>query len=133
MGLEISAECPEARPPTRQECERRRGQPEEIGRLRGELSRLEPQLRRLSDHYALLGSATRIKILALLEGSGELCVCDLASVLGMTPAAVSQHLSRLRSGGLVRARRDGMTIYYRRTELAGSPPATTGLGVGEGR
>jgi len=31
----------------------------------------------------------------------------------MTPAAVSQHLSRLRSGNLVRSRRDGMTIYYR--------------------
>jgi len=34
-------------------------------------------------------------------------------VLEMSPAAVSQHLSRLRSGRLVRSRRDGMTIYYR--------------------
>jgi len=34
-------------------------------------------------------------------------------VLDMTPAAVSQHLGRLRGGGLVEGRRDGMTTYYR--------------------
>jgi DNA-binding transcriptional ArsR family regulator len=34
----------------------------------------------------------------------------------MTPAAVSQHLSRLRSGRIVGSRRDGMTIYYRLTD-----------------
>jgi len=133
MSIEINADPPDPRPPTREECERRRGATGEIRRLREEIARLEPRLRRLSGHYALLGSETRIKILALLEGTVELCVCDLASVLEMTPAAISQHLSRLKSGGLVRARRDGMTIYYRRTELAGTPPATTGLGVGEGR
>ena len=49
----------------------------------------------------------------LLGDTGELCVCDLATVLEMTPAAVSQHLSRLRSGRMVVSRRDGMTIYYR--------------------
>jgi DNA-binding transcriptional ArsR family regulator len=43
-------------------------------------------------------------------------VCDLASVLEMTPAAVSQHLSRLKNGRLVECRRDGMTIYYRVAE-----------------
>ncbi len=52
----------------------------------------------------------------LLGETGELCVCDLATVLEMTPAAVSQHLSRLRSGRMVGSRRDGMTIYYRLTE-----------------
>lgn len=43
-------------------------------------------------------------------------------MLEMTPAAVSQHLSRLRSGRLVRSRRDGMTIYY---SLAGPVDAAT--------
>jgi len=51
-------------------------------------------------------------------------VCDLATVLEMTPAAVSQHLSRLRSGNLVQSRRDGMTIYYR---LADGSPWPEGL------
>jgi len=70
----------------------------------------------MADHYSLLAGETRLKIITLLTESGELCVCDLASVLEMTPAAVSQHLSRLRSGRLVQSRRDGMTIYYRMTE-----------------
>lgn len=70
----------------------------------------------MADHYSLLAGETRLKIITLLSVSGELCVCDLASVLEMTPAAVSQHLSRLRSGRLVQSRRDGMTIYYRMTK-----------------
>ncbi len=70
-------------------------------------------LRSAAAHYALLAGETRLKILALLRHAGELCVCDLATVLDMTPAAVSQHLSRLRGGGLVEARRAGMTTYYR--------------------
>jgi DNA-binding transcriptional ArsR family regulator len=76
----------------------------------------------MAEHYALLAGETRLKIISLLGDSGELCVCDLASVLEMTPAAVSQHLSRLRSGRLVQSRRDGMTIYYRLTEGTGGLP-----------
>jgi DNA-binding transcriptional ArsR family regulator len=85
----------------------------EIAALRAALSRHRRPLQRMAQHYALLGGETRLKILALLEKAGELCVCDLAAVLEMSPAAVSQHLSRLRSGRLVRSRRDGMTVYYR--------------------
>jgi len=73
-------------------------------------------LRNLSEHFSLLAGESRLKILSLLECAGELCVCDLASILKMTPAAVSQHLSRLRRGGLVVSRRQGMTIYYNRSE-----------------
>jgi DNA-binding transcriptional ArsR family regulator len=84
--------------------------------LREALASRRRPLQRLAQHYALLGGETRLKILALLESVGELCVCDLATVLEMTPAAVSQHLSRLRAGSLVSSRRDGMTIYYRLSE-----------------
>jgi DNA-binding transcriptional ArsR family regulator len=77
----------------------------------------------MADHYALLAGETRLKIITLLTDGGELCVCDLASVLEMTPAAVSQHLSRLRTGRLVQSRRDGMTIYYRLAEGIGGLPA----------
>ncbi len=89
--------------------------PEMLRRLREELDRREPLFRDLAGQHALLASDTRLKILSLLRCVGELCVCDLATILRMTPAAVSQHLSRLRGGGLVRSRRDGMTIYYRTT------------------
>ena len=81
--------------------------------LRARLAVQARKLRIASDHYALLAGETRLKIMVLLHETSELCVCDLATILEMTPAAVSQHLSRLRSGRLVRSRRDGMTIYYR--------------------
>ena len=86
---------------------------EDLLALRTRLADLARNLRIASDHYALLAGETRLKILVLLEETPELCVCDLATILEMTPAAVSQHLGRLRSGRLVQSRRDGMTIYYR--------------------
>jgi DNA-binding transcriptional ArsR family regulator len=98
----------------------------QLAALRRALAQRRRSLQRLAQHYALLGGETRLKILALLGRAGELCVCDLATVLEMTPAAVSQHLSRLRSGGLVQSRRDGMTIYYR---LADGSPWPDGLPV----
>jgi DNA-binding transcriptional ArsR family regulator len=90
--------------------------PEELRALRERLAVHSTRLRRTSEHFALLAGETRLKILHLLGDCGELCVCDLATILEMTPAAVSQHLSRLRSGRLVGSRRDGMTIYYRLTD-----------------
>lgn len=95
--------------------------PEELQRLRGCLSVQGELLRRLASHYSLLAGESRLKILALLEYEGELCVCDLAAVLEMTPAAVSQHLSRLRAGNLVVSRRDGMTVFYRRSDTGNAP------------
>jgi DNA-binding transcriptional ArsR family regulator len=89
--------------------------------LRRDLARNRAALQRTAEHFALLGGETRLKILAVLGRSGELCVCDLATVLELTPAAVSQHLSRLRSGKLVESRRDGMTIYYRVSENVSWP------------
>jgi DNA-binding transcriptional ArsR family regulator len=85
-----------------------------LAELKKRLHANEHTLRRIASQYALLAGETRLKILALLECAGELCVCDLAEVLSMTPAAVSQHLSRLRSEGMVVNRRDGMTVFYRR-------------------
>jgi DNA-binding transcriptional ArsR family regulator len=90
--------------------------PDELCSLRKELAAHATRLRRTSDHFALLAGETRLKIMHLLGETGELCVCDLATILEMTPAAVSQHLSRLRSGRMVGSRRDGMTIYYRLTD-----------------
>ena len=98
--------------------------PARLVALRDALARHRRPLQAMAQHYALLGGETRLKILALLEHAGELCVCDLARVLEMTPAAVSQHLSRLRSGSLVSSRRDGMTIYYRLSEHASETVVT---------
>ena len=101
--------------------------PKELLVLRGRLVAEAQQLRVASEHYALLAGETRLKILVLLDETGELCVCDLATILEMTPAAVSQHLSRLRSGRLVRSRRDGMTVYYQLADDAGLNSLVPGL------
>jgi DNA-binding transcriptional ArsR family regulator len=107
---------------TEPECVSPERSPAELVDLRKRLAEKAKPIRRLADHYSLLAGETRLKIITLLSCNGELCVCDLASILEMTPAAVSQHLSRLRSGRLVQSRRDGMTIYYRVTEGADGLP-----------
>ena len=59
----------------------------------------------------LLGDETRLRVIcALLEG--EHPVNELAELVGAQPAAVSQHLAKLRLARLVRSRRDGTRIYY---------------------
>ncbi|MBR0464080.1 MAG: helix-turn-helix transcriptional regulator, partial [Clostridia bacterium] len=65
----------------------------------------------LAELFKVFGDTTRMKILyALFEQ--ELCVNDLASVLGMTASAVSHQLRILKSCKLVRFRKDGKTVFY---------------------
>ena len=59
------------------------------------------------------GNDTRVRILYLLWRRGEVRVNDLAQILELTTPAISQQLKKLRNAGLVRARRDAQTIYYR--------------------
>ncbi len=65
----------------------------------------------LAEFYKVFGDATRIKILCALF-QGELCVCGLAEVVGMTQSAVSHQLRVLKQMKLVKNRREGKTIYY---------------------
>ena len=65
----------------------------------------------LAELFKLLGDTTRIKILyALLES--ELCVCDIAQLLGLTQSAISHQLRLLKTGKLVKFRREGKTVFY---------------------
>lgn len=61
--------------------------------------------------FKMFGDGTRVKILHALE-QNEMCVCDLAALLGMTKSAVSHQLKALRLSNLVKSRRDGQVIYY---------------------
>jgi ArsR family transcriptional regulator, lead/cadmium/zinc/bismuth-responsive transcriptional repressor len=65
----------------------------------------------LAETFKLLGDLTRVRILDALSRS-ELCVCDLAALLGLTESAVSHQLRLLRGMRVVKARRDGRHIYY---------------------
>jgi DNA-binding transcriptional ArsR family regulator len=65
----------------------------------------------LAETFKVLGDPTRVRILDVLSRA-ELCVCDLASLVGMSESAVSHQLRLLRSMRLVRARRDGRMVFY---------------------
>ncbi|MGO1315449.1 MAG: ArsR/SmtB family transcription factor [Cellulomonadaceae bacterium] len=65
--------------------------------------------------FRLLADATRIRIVLALRG-GELSVNTLAELVERSPAAVSQHLAKLRWGQLVRVRQDGNRAFYRLTD-----------------
>ena len=56
-------------------------------------------------------NSTRIKILYVLFES-EMCVCDIAQLLGMTQSAISHQLRSLKQSRLVKARREGKTVFY---------------------
>ncbi|MFC4779268.1 ArsR/SmtB family transcription factor [Paenibacillus sp. GCM10023252] len=65
----------------------------------------------LSDCMKLLSDKTRLTIMALLREK-EMCVCDLVDILQTTQPNVSQHLRKLKLGGLVHETRRSQWIYY---------------------
>jgi DNA-binding transcriptional ArsR family regulator len=69
----------------------------------------------LCQTFKALGDASRLKILWALEHQ-EMCVCDLAALLGISESAVSHQLRLLRTLRLVKNRRNGTILYYRLTD-----------------
>ena len=70
--------------------------------------------RAVADLFAVLADPSRTRILHLLAISEhELCVCDMALVLGMSVSALSHQLRALRDRGAVSRRKAGRIVYYR--------------------
>jgi len=65
----------------------------------------------LSELFRIFGDSTRIRILYVLSVS-EMCVCDIAQLLGLTQSAISHQLRALKNTRLVKSRRDGKTVFY---------------------
>lgn len=65
----------------------------------------------LAETFRVLGDPTRVRILDALA-NGELCVCDIASFVGISESAVSHQLRLMRGMRLVRPRRAGRQVYY---------------------
>lgn len=84
--------------------------PEEVRAARGRLKSDEVYLA-LAETFRTLADSTRAKIVSLLIDD-EMCVTDLAAVVGVTESAVSQHLRILRNQSLVRHRRHGQHVFY---------------------
>jgi ArsR family transcriptional regulator len=60
-----------------------------------------------------LADETRARIVLLITGTEELCVCELTCALNVTQPKISRHLAQLRNSGLLADRRQGQWIYYR--------------------
>jgi len=71
----------------------------------------ETTLYDLTEVYRVFGDSTRIKILYCLFES-EMCVCDIAQLLGMTISAISHQLRVLKQAKLVKFRKEGKTVFY---------------------
>ncbi len=65
----------------------------------------------LAEIFKVFGDSTRIKILYLLFES-EMCVCDIAHLLGMNQSAISHQLRILKQARLVKSRREGKSVIY---------------------
>src|SRR5580700_11229711 len=67
-----------------------------------------------ADVFALLGDRNRLRLLVALLAGGEMCVCDLAAVTGMSESAASHAVRWLRAHRIVSSpRRQGRMKYYR--------------------
>ncbi len=71
----------------------------------------QEELMTLADLFKVFGDTTRVRILYLLFES-ELCVCDISTLLGMNQSAISHQLRVLKQAKLVKARREGKTVFY---------------------
>ncbi|HPV79963.1 MAG TPA: metalloregulator ArsR/SmtB family transcription factor [Dermatophilaceae bacterium] len=67
----------------------------------------------IADVFGLLSDPSRVRVLFALLEAGEMCVCDLAEMVEMSPSALSHALRLLRTAGVVTNRRDGRMVRYR--------------------
>ena len=80
---------------------------------------IEPSRRNtpdLDERAAVLGviaQPMRLRLFYLLDQIGEVCVCDLGEILGITQSAVSEHLAKFKAHGLVTVRRENQTLFNR--------------------
>ena len=71
----------------------------------------EEKLYDLAELFKVFGDTTRVKIISALF-EAELCVCDIAELLTMSPSAISHQLRVLRQARLVKHRKEGKVVFY---------------------
>lgn len=91
-------------------CEETLAHEDVVTRVMAELPD-EEDLACLADLFRMFGDTTRVRILSALQAS-DLCVCDIAQLLGVTVSAVSHQLRLLKAAGLVTFRREGKSAIY---------------------
>lgn len=79
------------------------------------VNRIQPKIEQVNGVeliFKALSDATRLKIAYSLTLEKELCVCDVANIIGSTTATASHHLRLLRNMGLARYRKEGKLVFY---------------------
>ncbi len=82
-----------------------------VERLRAALP-TEDNMEEAQSLFAALADRHRLKVLHALHDGEELCVCDVAHVLGMSVSMASHHLRKLRDLRILKYRNDGKMAYY---------------------
>lgn len=72
--------------------------------------------RKLSFLFKLLSDENRFKILHALTYEEQLCVCDIANIIGATIANTSHHLQSLKKSGVIDSKKEGKLVYYFQTD-----------------
>ncbi|MEN6467049.1 MAG: metalloregulator ArsR/SmtB family transcription factor [Syntrophaceae bacterium] len=85
--------------------------PQVVSSVRKAIPDGDHEIKDLARFFKAFGDSTRLKILMALSKS-EMCVCDIAALLGMQHSAISHQLALLDRERLVRHRREGKVIYY---------------------
>ena len=81
-----------------------------LARVREKMPDEEP-VYEVSELFKVFGDSTRARIICALNIE-EMCVCDLAALLGMTQSAISHQLRILKTARLVKSRKQGKIVYY---------------------
>ena len=84
--------------------------PDVVDRVRREMPD-EDTLYELTELFRIFGDSTRVRIL-YVQFEAEMCVCDIAQLLGMTQSAISHQLRALKNARLVKSRREGKVVFY---------------------
>jgi ArsR family transcriptional regulator, lead/cadmium/zinc/bismuth-responsive transcriptional repressor len=83
---------------------------DKVKRLKGSISKQDTMS--VSQIFKALSDDTRIKIAYALSEEDELCVCDVANIVGSSTATASHHLRLLRNLGLAKYRKEGKLVFY---------------------
>jgi ArsR family transcriptional regulator, lead/cadmium/zinc/bismuth-responsive transcriptional repressor len=109
-ALPSSAVGPAPATPGADACDVFHIDPSRVARLRQALI-ASSSVEALAETFKALGDPTRVRVLDALS-HGELCVCDLAQLVGLSQSATSHQLRLLRALRLVRSRRAGRMVFY---------------------
>ncbi|MEF7440679.1 metalloregulator ArsR/SmtB family transcription factor [Paenibacillus lautus] len=83
---------------------------DKVKRVKSKLSHYDFQ--NMSQIFKVIADPTRLKVAYALCDEDEMCVCDVANIIGSTMATASHHLRLLRNMGITKYRKEGKLVFY---------------------